>query len=628
MRSILLYAESMLLTLVIVFASLDLRHANMRVPLYYSMGSDVHFILGMIKSIADNGWYFENPWLGAPGTLKIYDFPFAETGTFLGVKLFLLVFRDPYLAGNLFYLATYVLAAWSALFVSRKLGADGQVAVATGLLFTFTPYHFWRGMAHLHLSAYYPIPLVVMVSLWLCQGLPLFLATGERGRLRPGWHAGRTLPVLVTALLVSLGGPYSAYFGTFLLIVGGLIGLLRRPGLDRAMEAIVCVGLVAGLFLLQLLPFVIGSHRQGRVQTTVKRTMDDYHVHALHLENLIRPTVGHRLPWMGQLSTYERDVSPSDLPSLLVQFGEARLCTPLGLFGSLGLFFLIAAALASPFPLTERQPAVRDLGKLCVASLLLCLFGGLGEVIAAHVTTMIRCYNRISIYISFFACLAAALLATRPATGATASDRKRRQVSVFLVWGVTLLALLDQIPSGATPDHRRDAAQFLGDQQFIRRIEQAIPPGSMVFQLPVVPFPEGGTRESMEDYSHFRGYAHSHTVRWSYGAMKGRDVAGLQDELATLDPAGLVGRLQELGFAGIYINRKGLTEQRRKDLEWLLRVVPQVPILSQVGDLIFLRLPEGAAGTGRGRESRPRAMGAHPAERSRSSSWMLMGLTR
>ena len=144
------------------------------------MGSDVHFILGMIKSVADTGWYFENPWLGAPGTLKIYDFPFAETGTFLGVKLFLLLFRDPYLAGNLFYLATYVLASWTSLYVLRKFGVQDQVAVAASLLFAFTPYHLWRGMAHLHLSAYYPIPLVVMVSLWLSTGQPLVLRY-ERG---------------------------------------------------------------------------------------------------------------------------------------------------------------------------------------------------------------------------------------------------------------------------------------------------------------------------------------------------------------------------------------------------------------------------------------------------------------
>ena len=186
MRSFLLYAEATLLTLVIVFAALDLRHADLRIPLYYSMGSDVHFILGMNKSIADTGWYFENPWLGAPGTLKIYDFPFAEPGTFLGVKLFLLLFRDPYLAGQPF-LSRDVCAGLVDVVVrtAEVRESEDQVAVAASLLFAFTPYHLWRGMAHLHLSAYYPIPLVVMVSLWLCHDQPLFFAPNEEGRVRP-----------------------------------------------------------------------------------------------------------------------------------------------------------------------------------------------------------------------------------------------------------------------------------------------------------------------------------------------------------------------------------------------------------------------------------------------------------
>ena len=169
MRSFLLYAEATLLTLAIVFAA--------RSPACGPADSAL-LLHGLRRSfhpgddqVGRRHWLVLRESLaGHPGTLKIYDFPFAETGTFLGVKLFFLLSRDPYLAGNLFYLATYVLASWTSLYVLRKFGVQDQVAVAASLLFAFTPYHLWRGMAHLHLSAYYPIPLVVMVSLWLCHG--------------------------------------------------------------------------------------------------------------------------------------------------------------------------------------------------------------------------------------------------------------------------------------------------------------------------------------------------------------------------------------------------------------------------------------------------------------------------
>src|SRR5262249_58825521 len=133
---------------------------------------------------------------------------------------------------------------------------------------------------------------------------------------------------------------------------------------------------------------------------------------------------------------------------------------------------------------------------------------------------------------------------------------------------------LDQIPAGAAPDHRRDAAQFLGDRLFVRKIEQSVPPGSMIFQLPVAAFPEGGTVGSMDDYNQFRGYFHSSQLRWSYGAMKGREIAKMQGELAGLTPAERVERLRRFGFAGIMINRKGLPDAGREGAGRLLPIGP------------------------------------------------------
>ena len=97
--------------------------------------------------------------------MKLYDFPYAETAFFLGIKLLIALTGDPFLAGNLFYLATFVTAAWAALFVLRAFGVAEQVAVAASLLFAFLPYHFWRGPFHPRLSNYFAIPLATLVAL-------------------------------------------------------------------------------------------------------------------------------------------------------------------------------------------------------------------------------------------------------------------------------------------------------------------------------------------------------------------------------------------------------------------------------------------------------------------------------
>src|SRR6516225_1489559 len=132
MRAGLLYAQVVVLTGAVLVFAFDLLRADLRVPFYYSVGGgDLFFYLPLYKTIADTGWYTENPWLGAPGMMKLYDFPITETGLMLGVKMLIALSGDPFVAANLYFLMTFVTAAVSSLFVLRLFGVDGQVAVAT-----------------------------------------------------------------------------------------------------------------------------------------------------------------------------------------------------------------------------------------------------------------------------------------------------------------------------------------------------------------------------------------------------------------------------------------------------------------------------------------------------------------
>jgi phosphoglycerol transferase len=591
MRSILVYALATVLSIVITFAALGMQHADLRIPFHYAVGGDVYQNLAIYKGIAENGWFLENPLLGAPGVAKTYDYPYAETGTWLGVKLLIWLVGDPFLAGNLFFLATFPAATLTSLYVLRRFGVADHVAVAASLLFAFTPYHFWQGTGHPHFSAYYPIPLVVMVCLWLCQGQPVFFQGGDGRRTRPAWISGHTLPALVACGLVSLGGPYHTFFSVFLLLVAGMIGLLRKPGWNRALNPMTAIGLVIALFAVQLVPFLVGVMRQGYNPAGWNRPSGFYYVYSLWLSNLFRPAFGHRVPALSRLPTFESPPPTADLQTLMIETKESVLVAPLGILASLGLLLLIGIALASPLPLTRRKPSLGDLGKLTIAGLLLGVAGGFGELVALYVTSLIRCYARITIFFSFFAFLGLALLIGAPGDQEPSVSMKSRAWLPALVWIVTLLALLDQVPPRSVPDYAQDAKVFRSDREFVRAIEQAVPEGSMIFQLPPNSYPEFGRHIKMHDYNHFRGYFHSNRLRWSYGAMRGRDAERLHSALAPLPPAQLVDRLIEQGFAGIYVNRKGHAEDAREVIRGLLRKVPQQPIESADGELLFFRLP-------------------------------------
>jgi len=608
MRTALLYAQVIVLTGAVLFFAFDLRHASLHVPFYYSTGGgDLFFYLPLYKLIAETGWYMENPWLGAPGVMKLYDFPMTETGLMLGVKMLIALFGSPFLAANLYFLMTFVTAAVASLFVLRTFRVGGQVAVAASLLFAFLPYHFWRGPFHPFASTYHAIPLLTMVALWLCGTEPLLFRRDESGRLRWAWSLRRTLPVVVACVLASISGPYYAFFGTFLILAGGVIGLLRKPAVDRVLDALAAAGLVAGLFTAQLIPNALYAIREGPNPTPFARSSASYYRHSLRVMDLLRPVPGHRVPWLNHSLPPERTKSPPDLAWLYNETAEAEVNSPLGSLGSLGFLILVALGLAAPCAPTRSKPVLGDLGQLNLAVLLLGLNGGFGELIAVYITTMIRCYNRISIFTGFFAIAALALLVSRgqrvlPRTPATGPAWIRWGWLVAL-WGVTALGLLDQIPPLLTPDHAHDAIAFRSDKEFVAAVERAVPLGSMVFQLPQNSFPEFGRRFKMYDYSHFRGYLHSRQLRWSYGALRGRE-AEIHGRFALLPPAKLVDALVAAGFSGVYVNRNGYEAGGQELVRAMLRKVPQEPITNRDGSLLFFRLPVMPAP--------PDSTGAHP----------------
>jgi phosphoglycerol transferase len=119
----------------------------------------------------------------------------------------------------------------------------------------------------------------------------------------------------------------------------------------------------------------------------------------------------------------------------------------------------------------------------------------------------------------------------------------------------------------------------------------------MVFQLPQHTFPEYGRRFQMYDYSLFRGYLHSRQLRWSYGALRGRE-AEVHGQLALQTPPKLIDTLIEAGFSGLYVDRRGYEAGAPDLVRAILRRIPQEPITNRDHSLLFFRLPVAPAANG------------------------------
>jgi phosphoglycerol transferase len=136
--------------------------------------------------------------------------------------------------------------------------------------------------------------------------------------------------------------------------------------------------------------------------------------------------------------------------------------------------------------------------------------------------------------------------------------------------------------------HYQDSRQRVAsDAEFARRIEAVLPAGSMVYEMPYVPFPESAPVQNLTDYELARPAFHTRTLRWSYGAMKGRDVSRWQADLATRPLPDVMRRLAFVGFRGVYLDRAGFADAGAATEAELSRVLGVQPLVSLSGRQSF-----------------------------------------
>src|SRR6185295_19957262 len=108
------YITAAILSALILCFLLKLWRADLHVPLHYNGDALIHTMF--IKTIVDHGWYWQNPRLGAPGGLEMYDVPAVDNSAAVVLALIGLFAKDPFLILNIFYLLTFPLVTISALY--------------------------------------------------------------------------------------------------------------------------------------------------------------------------------------------------------------------------------------------------------------------------------------------------------------------------------------------------------------------------------------------------------------------------------------------------------------------------------------------------------------------------------
>ena len=333
-------------------------------------------------------------------------------------------------------------------------------------------------------------------------------------------------------------------------------------------------------FLLMNVDTISYSLQHGSNLVAGVRHLNELIQFGLKIPDLFMPPPYHRWHWwasFGQTKYY------------LVSGLTGEMWSPyLGFAGMGGLAWLTGMSI---FRLFQGKPScvpVQAWQTLWV--LAFSLVGGVNLILGIFGCNYFRASNRYSIIIL---CISLLFLVRQ------LSRHCPRRLALPVAFILLAAGRADQLPPVTSNAEIEQVAQEIqSDREFTAGMESGLPPGTMVFQLPVVPYPESPPINKMYDYEHFIPYLYSKHLRYSYGSDKGRALETWQRIVEKMPAAEMAAKLEQYGFGAIYLNRKAFKDEGSKLIDDLRDAGKPVFIESSRKDLVAIRLTPAAVPSG------------------------------
>jgi len=473
-------------------------------------------------------------------------------------------------ASNFVLLLAHVLAACSFYGVARHFRVRPEWALAGAGAFAFSPYLFYRSLDHLNLTYCWPVPLAILLVSW--------------GFGRRGIPVGSRRFWIGVAIVVVAGLHNTYYVGLLaqFLALAGVAQVLRGRKRSLVLGPWVLLLALAGAALADSANVLASNWARGGGLPSPLRPYGNLERYALKPIELLLPAPGWGLaPW----------------PSLAVAYAEGALyrgemgSAYLGLAGIAGLAWM---CLSSFRGYLQKRRGFLPGALIAVAWIFAySVVGGLNGLLGALGFAWFRGTNRYSVWMLALVLLWSAGRLSR------ARWTQRRGWSLLAAALAAGLALGDQFPPGSPAAQVAEARRTMAsDRTFALSLEATLPPGSMVFMLPVVDFPEGPRVRKATDYEHLRPYLFTTHLRFSYGSDKGRPREEWQRRVEELPPEAMAAALEGFGFVGLIVNRKAY-EDRGDALRLALAASGRPEAWeSPDRDFLFVRLRPAAAPRG------------------------------
>jgi phosphoglycerol transferase len=332
-----------------------------------------------------------------------------------------------------------------------------------------------------------------------------------------------------------------------------------RKSWKYATEGVVTIGFIVLGVLLNVAPSLMYIFSNGENSEGVGRLAGESELYGLKITQMLLPRADHRLDSFFEFASRYNDTFP-----LVTE----NISSSLGAIGSLGFLLLMGILMFSlisnrPTSTSETSGQSRSLkfrlqvlAILALGMVLLATVGGGSSLFAMLISTSIRSWNRISIFIAFVSVLAFMLCVDRFIT----KYAKPTYAWLFSATFALILIVVGIYDQTVRPCHgciSTNQTLVSNDAAFVGAIEAKLPLRAAIYQLPYMAYPESSSVNGLGSYDQARGLLNSTNLRWSFGGMRGRTGDWFFRKLAQLPMDQQVSIIKAIGFSGIYVDRRG-----------------------------------------------------------------------
>lgn len=535
----------------------------------YFKGGDAEFANWGVQRLIE-GWIFNNPRSGYPFGSPFLDYPSSDAGGFAILKILGMLSGKYYVALNLFFLLSFPLIAAVSFASFKALKINSWFSLSACLIYTFAPFHFLKA-GHIFYTWYFVVPIFFYIAFKI-----FYFQKSSEGRQL---HFKDIFVLSLLLLITSSFGVYYALFGTIVIIISGIAGTLSKRSFKNLTYSIAAITVITLGVIVNVSPSLIKNSAEGKNPEAVSRSIYGSEIYGFKIVQLLIPRPGHHFEPLSKVANFYNSSTP------LV---NENIASSIGITGSLGLLILAGVLIKS---LSGRQVDTR-LGLLTLIGIALVLFGtigGLGSLFSLIVTSSIRGWNRISIFINY-AAIAAFFIALQIFIDQRSKKWNYKIAFPTITFILIIFSLYDQTTWACKSCNQSADTTFKMEKGFINELENILPKGSAIYQLPYMYFPENPGLNRLPDYEHAIGFSNSKDLRWSYGGIKGRKGDLFFRALAKEPIRKQVDVVKNLGFNAIYIDRRGFADNANVIVSELKHLLGNPIAVREDGEIVVFQI--------------------------------------